>query len=127
MRKISTLQELRNEKRLLNFQRELLEAEIKKDLTEIREELKPLSSITKLAGKFLVNENGGVLGNSAGKAAEYLTKNVFMRNSGWIARLIVPFLAKKTASKVVEEHKPEIMDWIGNLVRKFREKREVEE
>lgn len=111
MKTINTLAELRQERQRLNMHKAFLETEIKRDFNDLKEKFKPLNIMS--------NKDNNLLGNSVGALADVLIKNVFLSNSGFVTRLVVPFLAKKFTSNVVEENKSKITDWIGDLFSKF--------
>ena len=127
MKKISTLAELKAEQKMLRLHLTFLETEIKKEFTELKDDLAPLKMLTKGAATAFSSKDNGLLSNSFGSVAEFLTRNVFLKNSGLISRLIVPLLAKNTTSNLVENHKPEIVNWVGNMISKFSKKKTVEE
>ena len=115
MRTINTLAEVREERQRLYMRNVFLETEIKKDFSEIKESLKPMN--------ILASHDNSIVGSSAGFLAEKLIKNVVLRNSGFITRLIVPFLAKNVASNLAEDNKPKITHWITDLIEKFTHKK----
>lgn len=123
MTKISTLAELKAEQNRLRFQKLFLETEIKKEFDELKSELAPLKLITKSAGKILLSKDNGILGNSLGYIADFVTKNVFLKNSGFLTRLIVPYLIKNSTGKLVEQNKSKIVDWVSRLVSKLERKK----
>ncbi len=123
MRRINTLAELKAEQKALKIKKAMLEAEIKKDFAEIKEDLEPLRLLTKGAKQVLSSKNNGILGGSAGMIADFITKNALLRNSGFLARFILPHLAKNVTSNYVEDNKSQITDWIGNLISKFTRKK----
>jgi len=123
MTKISTLAELKAEQNRLRFQKLFLETEIKKDFDELKSELAPLKLITKSAEKILGSKDNGILGNSLGYIADFVTKNVFLKNSGFITRLIVPYLIKTSTGKLVEQNKSKIVDWVSRQVSKLGRKK----
>lgn len=122
MTKINTLSDLKAEQQNLRFRKIFLESEIKKDLDYIKAELEPLKLLTKGAEKILISKDNGILGNSLGYIADFVTKNVLLKNSGFITRLIIPYLVKKSTSNLVENNKSKIVGWVGNLVSKFANK-----
>src|SRR3954468_22631996 len=122
MRRINTLAELKAEKKALMLRRAELEVEMKKDLEEIREDLKPVLAIAKGAKSFLSSKDNGVLGKSAGTAADFIAKHTLFKNSGFITKLIMPFLVKNITSNVVNDNKSQIIDWVDNLLSKIRHK-----
>lgn len=123
MMKINSLAELKAEQKKLRLRKVFLETEITTNLEKVKAEFEPLKLLTKSAGDVLVNKNNGILGNSLGSVANFLTKNVLLKNSGFITRMIVPYLVKNSTSNLVENNKSEIVDWLGNLVSKFVNKK----
>ncbi|MCE3226374.1 MAG: hypothetical protein K0S32_925 [Bacteroidetes bacterium] len=115
MRRINTLQELRIEKRRLLLRRRELETEIRISYAEIKASFEPANVITKGTEKILGHKENHLLGNSVGQVANYVAK-LALRKSGFLSRLIVPYLIKSTASNIVENHKAEIFDWVGRMV-----------
>jgi hypothetical protein len=111
MRTINSLAELRQERQRLYMHKAFLETEIKNDFREIKEKFKPLNIIA--------SKDNSILGSSAGIIADLLLKNVVLKNSGFLSRLIVPYIAKNFTSNVVEENKPKIAHWIETLITKF--------
>jgi hypothetical protein len=120
MRTINTLSELKQERQRLKLHQIFLETEIKKDFNEIKEQLAPLQLLTKGASKFLSSRDNSVVGNSVGYLTNLILKNVIMRKSGFLAKLIVPFLAKNVAGNIAEANKPKITHWIEELISKFK-------
>ncbi len=119
MRKINTLSELKSEQKKLHFRKIFLESEIKNDLELIKADLEPLKLLTKSAGKILVSKDNGILGNSLGYIADILTKNILLKNSGFVTRLIVPYLVKLSTSNIVENNKSKIAEWAGRQISKL--------
>jgi hypothetical protein len=120
MKSINTLAELRQERKRLNLHKAFLETEIKNDFNEIKEQLKPLQVFSKGAAKVLSSKDNSIVGNSVGYLTKLIVKNVIMRKSGFLARLIVPYFAKNVAGNVAEENKSKITDWLEDIFLKFR-------
>jgi hypothetical protein len=123
MKTINTLAELKLERQRLKMRKAFLETEIKNDFNEIKEKLKPVQLLANGAGKFLSSKDNSVVGNSVGYLTDMLVKKVILKNSGFLARLVIPYLAKNVASNVAEENKPKIADWISGLIERFAHKR----
>lgn len=119
MRTINTIEELRLERRALRSKASYLEAEIRNDLQEIKAMLAPMNVLTTSAEKVLVSQNNGLLGNTAGTIADFITRNVIMRNAGFLSRLVVPYLVKNVTSNVVDNNKTDIVSWIGSMISKI--------
>lgn len=127
MRRINTLADLRAEKKELLLRKIYLEAEIKKDIEEIKTDLEPLRLLAKGAKGILSSKNNSILGSSAGLAADFITKHTLLKNSGFLAKLIIPFLVKNVTSNIVENNKSKVVSWVENLVSKFTNKKTSEE
>ncbi len=128
MRRINTLAELRFEQRALRSKAADLEIEIQNDIQEIKAMFRPLQLVTTGAEKVLTSHNNGILGNSMGLVAGFLARNVLFKNSGFITKLIAPLLVKNATSNVVDYNKETIVDWVGGLISRFRNrKNEIEE
>jgi hypothetical protein len=123
MKTINTLAELKQERQRLYAHKAFLEAEIKSDLDEIRQQLKPLQLVTKGAVKMLSSKSNSIISNSIGYLTNAVFKNIIMRKSGFFAKLIVPYLAKNVAGNIAEANKPQITHWIEEMISKFRQKR----
>lgn len=127
MRRISTLAELKAEQKALRLKRADLESEIKRDIEEIKTDLAPILALSKGVKHMLSSKDNSILGGTAGAAATFVAKNTIFRNSGFLVKLILPFLIKNVTSNVVEENKSQIVDWVENLVSKFTKKDKVGE
>jgi len=122
MRKINTLTELKAEQKRLRLKEQVLQQEIKTEFAALKESFAPLKMLTQGVGNTLSSKDNGIMGTSLGAVAEFLTRNVLLRNSGFLTRLIVPYLAKNTASNAAENNKSEIVDWVSGLISKFTKK-----
>lgn len=125
MQKVNTLAELKAEQKNLEVRRISLEREIKNDFEAIKAELAPLTSVKEGAKTLLISKDNSTLSNSIGKVADFVTNKVILKNSGYLVRLIVPFLVKNMTTNIVENNKSSIVDWVGNFVSKLKQKREV--
>jgi hypothetical protein len=123
MRTINTLAELKEERKRLNARKVFLESEIKMNYEAIKEDLKPLQLITKGAGKALSSKDNSLFGDSIGHITNLVVKKIFLKNAGFLTRMIVPFLAKNVASNVAEENKPKITEWITDLIGRIKNRR----
>jgi hypothetical protein len=127
MRRINTLAELKAERKALMLKKADLESEIKKDIEGIKADLEPVLIIAKGMKSALSSKDNGILGKSAGSAADFISKHTIFRNSGFITRLIMPFLVKNVTSNVVENNKSKIIDWVDHLLSKIMKKEQAEE
>lgn len=126
MKRIDTLEDLKAERKRLLYRKMNLEREIKNDFREIKQSFEPLQLLTTGAKKTLVNEGNHILSNSMGEVANFLAKTT-LKNSGFLSRLVVPFLVKNVTSNLVENHKSTIINWLGAIAAKVSGKKPVKE
>lgn len=119
MRRINSIEELRYEQRALRAKARDLEIVIRQDIEDIKHMFAPVHMLAGGAEKMLTSRNNGILGNTAGAVADFVTRNVLMRNAGFLSRLIVPYLVKNVTSNAVDKNKTDIVGWIGSMVSKF--------
>lgn len=125
MKKIDTLEELRAERIRLRARKLELESDIRLVFAEIKSDLQPLNMIKNGAASLFSNRTeGDIVGNTAGMITNFLLRNVLLRNSGFITRLVLPFLARNATANYVSEHKTKITDWLLHLYEKIRKKPE---
>ncbi|HKR06281.1 MAG TPA: hypothetical protein VJY62_16715 [Bacteroidia bacterium] len=126
MKKINTLAELKAEKIYLRQKQFQLEAEIKNNFNSLKESFAPLQLVTDGASKMLVNRNHGLVNDTVGILVDFVLKNILLRKSGFILRLILPFIARNTANNLLMDNKKKILGWIGELILKTRRKNKDE-
>ena len=122
MATIRTLAELRAEQQILQARKIYLEAEIKRDFEDIKEELEPLRILTKGAKKMLSSPDNTILGKSMGYVTDFIARNLVFRNAGLVTKLVLPFILKNTAANLVEDNKSKIVNGLANFVAKFIKK-----
>jgi hypothetical protein len=113
---IKTYDDLLNEKQrleqLLKSQKEI----IRQDIQEIKEEFKPVkhafSFISKLGTK---DKSNPLLTATTDTVINLLVKKLLLAKTGWVTRLIVPFILKNFSSHVVSENKGSIMKKIFSI------------
>lgn len=119
MNKPRTYNELLAEKArlklLLAEQKEI----IHQDFNEIKTELEPVRRIFTQAKKlFSKDAGGGLLTLGTDKLIDLLVRRVLLAKSGWLAKLVVPLLAKNYTSHIVDDNKGKIMNWIFSLFKR---------
>ncbi len=124
MKRINTIAELKAERKRLSLRRVFLEDEIKSDFRELKQSFEPLRLIVKGAEKTLVSQNNHVISDTAGQFAKFIAKAT-LRRSGFLSRLIVPYLVKNAASNFVEGNKSKILSWAEVLFTKLADKKRV--
>lgn len=103
MTKISNYEELVVERIRIQQELSLQKSQIHEEIREIKDKLKPvtgllsfISSSKKQSFKSTAMQVGANIG------IDVLLRNTLLGKAGWITRLILPFVAKKLSSKVIE-------------------------
>lgn len=104
MTKINNYKELVAERQRIEQELSLQKAQINDEIQEIKDKLKPVTGIL----SFFNTSKKQSLKSTAMQAGANIGIDVLLRNTllgkaGWISRLIVPFIAKKISSKVIEK------------------------
>jgi hypothetical protein len=68
----------------------------------------------------MINKDHGFVNDGVRITIDTLLKNILLARSGWITRLVVPFIVKNLSSNYILEKKPEIFGMIRNLIHKAR-------
>ncbi len=117
IKRISTYDELLEEKARLEALLREQKATIRNDINGIGEEFKPVTSAASFLGKMVTREGGNFFLNaSANKLIDVIFKKLILSRSGWITKLIVPFLLKNYSSHVIQENKGTIWSKLFSLV-----------
>ena len=105
------LQHKKELKELMFLQKELIYLDIK----EIKDDLKPVTDIASSAARFFTPKNNQpVLVSAASGAIGFLFKNVILARAGWVGRTIIPFLAKKVSSGLLNRAKKGLLAKFGS-------------
>lgn len=103
MNKISNYNELVAERMRIQQELALQKAQINDEIQEIRDKLKPISGLLSFfntSKKQSLKSTAMQVGANIG--IEVLLRNTLLGRAGWLTRLILPFVAKKISSKVIE-------------------------
>ena len=122
MNKIKTYDDLLAEK--VELERLLIDqkAIIRQDIAALKEELRPAAAVLKFIGKVTAKDkSNSLLRLGVSVASETVLRNVVLAKSGWLTRLIVPFVAKTLGSKAIANTKAGGM--LNNLISRFANKR----
>jgi len=117
MNKIQTYDDLVKEELALRSSLEAQKHIIQKEISIIKEHLEPLKKAVSFVSKFATRENNSALVSAGiGIAGDLLVKNFILAKSGWLTRLVVPFLIKNYSSHVLN-NKPGI---VQNIIQKIK-------
>lgn len=98
---------------LLKAQKEL----IYYDVLAIKEDLKPVLNAVNFAKKFFTRNNDhSLLVNGTNALVDLLLKKVVLSRSGWLSRMVIPFLAKNISSHLMAENKAHLARAIASWV-----------
>jgi hypothetical protein len=117
---IKTYDDLQKERQrlevLLQSQKEIL----RNDIAGLKQELQPAVRAFSFLGKIFTREKGNLLlTGGMNRLVDLVFKKLILSRTGWITRLVVPFLIKNYSSHIVAEHKTE---WIKKLFSLFGRK-----
>ncbi len=118
MNNITTYNDLVFEKKRLRLVLEERKILVQAEFEEIKVKLKPLAHIIEEVEKITSKDRRNPLFNlGVDLGVNLLLKNLFLRNAGFITKLIVPFLAKNYLSHEVDETK-NVFSKIGGFIKK---------
>lgn len=118
MSKISSYDELLQEKQRLKLLLSEREMALRTEFEDIKTKLKPLSSILEFTEKITKRDSTNPLINTGiDVGVNFLLRKVLLRNAGWIAKLLMPVFVRNYLSNEVKEH-PAWLQKMMQFVRK---------
>lgn len=104
---INNYEDLMLEKQRLKSSLRKKKAKVNETFEALKEEVNPFSAIQKTAGAALqTNASNPLIKMGINKATDLLVGKVFLKNAGWLPKMLVPLLVKEITSRVVG-HKPD--------------------
>jgi hypothetical protein len=103
MNKISNYNDLAGERIRIQQELAVQKAQINEEIQEIKDKLKPVTGILSFfdtSKKQSFKSTAMQVGANIG--IDVLLRNTLLGRAGWLTRLILPFVAKKISSKVIE-------------------------
>lgn len=102
-------------KELLQAQKELVRA----DVEEIKMELQPVKNAIGVIGKFTTRDKSNPLLTSATEGLiDLVVRKMILSRSGWLTKIVVPFLMKNVSSHLVNENQGAIFSKLFSLFSK---------
>lgn len=104
MNKISNYDDLVSERIRIQQELALQKAQINEEVREIKDKLKPVTGILSFfntSKKQSLKSTAMQVGANIG--IDVLLRNTVLGKASWLTRLILPFVAKKISSKVIEK------------------------
>jgi hypothetical protein len=112
-KKIETLKDLRDEKKLVQERIYKLEQEILLDIQDIKKDIETWQTAGGAVKQLLSSKKTGILNASVGSAVDVLIKKLVLRKSGFLTRFVVSFLLKNFTRNYLEKNS-------GTIVRKIK-------
>jgi hypothetical protein len=120
---INTYEELMQEKERLKILFKVQKEVIREDINEIKEELAPVKKAISVGSKFFTKESGNVLLNATSNTLiDLVVKKFLLARSGWLMKIVVPFLAKNYSSHVIDDNKDTIIAKIMSFFKRKKDK-----
>lgn len=117
--KITTYDELMLEKARLQALLKMQKEQIHNDFREIKEELVPVRNIISTVSKFTSRESGNLLmTGTANTLIDLVFKKFLLAKTGWVSRVVIPFLVKNYASHFIADNKGNILQKLASLFKK---------
>jgi hypothetical protein len=120
MKSIENLKDLRSERTRLKLKLNVAEETLRDDVEWIKTELKPVHLVGRFINNSLVNKDWGLVNGGVRDLIDSVLKTFVLPKSGWIVKLIVPFILKNISSNYILEKKPEFFGMIKRLISKAR-------
>lgn len=116
-RRITSYEDLEKEEQLLE---ELLKAQkqlVLVDIEQLKNQIKPATVALKLFNNVISpDRKNPLLTAGANTAIDFLLKKFVLGNSGWIVKMIVPYLVKNYSSHLITGNKDSIIQKLFSLI-----------
>ncbi len=120
---INNFEDLMEEKERLKKRLKARKASIKESFEDIKEEINPFSNMRKTAqGAFSASTTNPLVKFGIKRASEFLIGKVLLKKAGWLPKLIVPFLVREVATRLIGSRADKkIATTLRNTASKLRE------
>ena len=120
--KIETYQQLKEAKVLSKRRIKELEQQIKDNVEDIKNDLKPINMAGNAIRSMLSSEKHGLVSESVGMGVNAIVKGLLLRRTNFITKTLVAFAAKNLANNMVMKNSENILDWLQSHLRKMKSK-----
>ena len=115
---IRNYQDLVLEKERLRALLSLQKDALRDDIDAIKEALSPAQTMISFASKLFMRDGSNILLNSsANTLIDLVMKKFILARTGWVTRIVVPFLMKNLSSHFIADNKDaflnKLFSWIG--------------
>jgi hypothetical protein len=102
MNKIETYADLMVEKNRLEILLSIQKETILMDINQLKIEFQPTMDLLKFMSKITIKgKDNTLISASMNLISDFLLKNILLAKSGWIVRLVVPYLVKNYSSNTL--------------------------
>jgi hypothetical protein len=120
MSKISTYDELLQEKQRLKLLLSEREMALRTEFEDIKTKLQPVNRVLEFTQKLMSKDTNNPLVNAGiDVGVNFLLKKVLLRNASWIAKFLAPIFVSNYLSHEVSEHPNWLKKLIGFVRKKF--------
>ncbi len=116
-RRITSYEDLEKEEQLLE---ELLKAQkqlVLVDIEQLKNQIKPATTALKLFNNVISpDKSNPLLTAGTNTAIDFLLKKFVLGNSGWIVKMVVPYLVKNYSSHLIAGNKDSIVQKLFSLI-----------
>jgi len=117
MNKITTYEELLQEKERLQLQLELQKSTVRMHVEEIEQKLQPVKNIVRFISNFTSPQaNNTLFTTGLGLSLELLIRKLFFSKTGWITRMFGPILLKNFSTNMIKKNKDSFINKVKSLL-----------
>jgi hypothetical protein len=117
MNKITTYEELLQEKERLQLQLELQKSTVRMHVEEIEQKLQPVKNIVRFISNFTSPPaNNTLFTTGLGLSLELLIRKLFFSKTGWITRMFGPILLKNFSTNMIKKNKDSFINKVKSLL-----------
>jgi hypothetical protein len=122
MTTIETYDQLKAAKAISKQRIKLLEQEIRDDVEEIKNDLKPVNVAVNTVRNMLSSEKHGLVSETLNLSVNALVKGLLFRNTSFVTKTLIAFAAKNFANNMVMKNSDNILDWLQAKLRSLKSK-----
>jgi hypothetical protein len=115
-KKIETLKDLQEEKKLVRSRLEELENDIMNDVEELKQDLETWRTAGNAVRSLFVANKSSMLGTTAGVAVEALLKKLLLRKTNFVTKFIISFIMKNIARNLIAKKSDVIVDKVKKMI-----------
>lgn len=115
-KKIETLKDLQDEKKLVSERLQELEQDILNDVDSFKHDLETWSTAGGAVKHLFMKNKDSVMGNTAGAAVDMLIRKVLLRKSNFVTRFLISFIMKNVVRNIAAKKSDAIVDKVKKMI-----------